>query len=41
MKLRLILTENEWELLSIGGEAPCGKKEALSELSLHYRGNPR
>ena len=37
MKLRLIFTENEWGLLSIGGGAPCGKKEALCERSLHYR----
>ena len=38
MKLRLIFTENEWGLLSIGNGAPCDKKEALCELSLHYRG---
>ena len=34
MKLCLIFTENEWGLLSIGGGAPCGKKEALCDCSL-------
>ena len=38
MKLRLIFTENEWGLLSIGGGALLGKKEVLCERSLHYRG---
>ena len=33
MKLRLIFTENEWGLLSIGGGAPCGKTDSLCERS--------
>ena len=38
MKLRLIFTENEWGLLSIGGGAPCGKKRGTLRAQLALSG---